>query len=136
MDGKEESLWTNRNYFLDLHDCHGKPPDKAVTFLMVWRRHTLIKEILRFSVSILMFHSECMVLLNLKHKILCSWFLSHHSYSDFIYHVIEIPSSYLHFEIQKLSKATFEFGNQFDEHYVHQKWSVGVSGVSAWKGIW
>ena len=45
-----------------------------------------------------------MVFLHLKYKILCAWFLSHHSYSDFIYHVIEIPTSYLNFEIQKLSK--------------------------------
>ena len=39
-----------------------------------------------------MLNSESMVLLHLKHKILCSWFLSHPSYSDFIYHVIEIPN--------------------------------------------
>ena len=49
-----------------------------------------------------------MVLLHLKHKIICSWFLSHHSYSDFIYHAIEIPTSYLNFEIQKLLKATLD----------------------------
>ena len=52
----------------------------------------------------LILNSEPMVLLHLKYKILCAWFLSHHSYSDFIYHVIEIPTSYLNFEIQKLSK--------------------------------
>ena len=52
----------------------------------------------------LILNSERMVLLHLKYKILCAWFLSHHSYSDFIYHVIEIPTSYLNFEIQKLSK--------------------------------
>ena len=37
MDGKEDSLCTDGNSFLGLHShhfCNGKPPDKAVTFLM------------------------------------------------------------------------------------------------------
>ena len=37
MDGKEESLCTDGNSPLSLyshHVCNGKPPDKAVTFLM------------------------------------------------------------------------------------------------------
>ena len=37
MDGKEESLCTDDNSFLGLHNHYvynGKPPDKAVTFLM------------------------------------------------------------------------------------------------------
>ena len=37
MDGKEESLCTDGNSFLGLHSHYvynGKPPDKAVTFLM------------------------------------------------------------------------------------------------------
>ena len=37
MDGKEESLCTDGNSLLSLHShhvCNGKPPDKAVTFLM------------------------------------------------------------------------------------------------------
>ena len=66
----------------------------------------------------IMFVMESHLLLHLKHKILCSWFQSHHSYSDFIYHVIEIPTSYQNFEIQKLWKATLEFRNHFDEHHV------------------
>ena len=78
-----------------------------------------------FSFSILMLHSKCMVLLHLKNKILCSRFLSHHSYSDFIYLVIETPTSYLNFEIQKQLKVSLKFGNYFDEHHV-QKLRVGV----------
>ena len=58
-----------------------------------------------------------MVLLHSKHKILCSRFLSHHSYSDFIYYVIEIPTSYRNFEIQKLLKTILEFGNHLVEHH-------------------
>ena len=91
---KRTSL-TDGNSFLGLHShhvCNGKPPDKAVTFLMLRRGLTLIMKIVHFSVSVLMLNSECMVLLHLKHKIICSWFLSHHSYSDFIYHVTEIPN--------------------------------------------
>ena len=68
-----------------------------------------------------MLYSECRVLLHLKHEILCSSFLSHYSYSDFIYHAIEIPTSYLNFEIQKVLKAIMEFGNHFDEHQVQNK---------------
>ena len=37
IDGKEESWCTNGNSFLGLHNhhfCNGKPPEKAVTFLM------------------------------------------------------------------------------------------------------
>ena len=37
MDGKVENLSTDSNSFLGLHNhhvCNGKPPDKAVTFLM------------------------------------------------------------------------------------------------------
>ena len=37
MDGKEESLCTDGNSFLGLHSHYvynGKPPDKAVTFLV------------------------------------------------------------------------------------------------------
>ena len=49
-----------------------------------------------------------MVLLHLTHKILCSCFLSHHSYSDFTNHVILILTSYLNFEIKKLLKVTLE----------------------------
>lgn len=43
MDGKEESLCTDGDSFLDLHNhhvCNGKPPDKAVTFLMVMAEKT------------------------------------------------------------------------------------------------
>ena len=133
MDSKVESLRTDGNSFLGLnghHVCNGEPPGRAGTFLVVWRRLTLIKKIVHFSVSMLMFwtseieisfwNSERMVLLHLKHKILCSWFLSHHSYSDFIYHVIEIPTTYLKFEMQKLLKATLEFGNHFDKHHVQK----------------
>ena len=76
MDGKEESLVTDGNSFLGLfshHVCNGAPSDKAVTFLSWLRiRLTLIKKIVHFSVSILMLKSERMVLLHLKHKILCS----------------------------------------------------------------
>ena len=36
-----------------------------------------------------MLNSERMVLLHLKRKTLCSWFLLHHSYSDLIYHGIK-----------------------------------------------
>ena len=76
-----------------------------------------MKKIVHLSVSILMLYSERIVLLHLKHKILSSWFLSHHGYSDFIYHVIEIPTTYLKSEIQKLLKASLEFGNHFDKHH-------------------
>ena len=121
MDGKGESLCTDGNSFPGLHShhvCSGKPPDKAVAFLMAKKTtHT-----------ILILNSDRMVLLHSKHKILCSWFLSHHSYSDFIYHVIEIPTSYRNFEIQKLLKAILEFGNHLVEHHF-QKWRVAVSGV-------
>ena len=37
IDGKEESLCTDDNSFLDLqnyHVCNGKPPDEAGMFLM------------------------------------------------------------------------------------------------------
>ena len=37
MDGKEESLYTDGNSFLGLHNhhvCNGEPPDKAETFVM------------------------------------------------------------------------------------------------------
>ena len=37
MGGKEETLGTDGNSFLGLHShhvCNGKPPNKAVTFLM------------------------------------------------------------------------------------------------------
>ena len=67
------------------------------------------------------------VLLHLKHKILCSWFLSHHSYSDLIYHGIEIPKIYLNFEIQKLLRATLEFGNHFDENHVQKGSAFSMS---------
>ena len=49
-----------------------------------------------------------------------NYFLSHHVYSDFIHHGIEIPTTYLKFEIQKLLKATLEFGNHFKKHYVQK----------------
>ena len=78
----------------------------------------------------LMLNTERMVLLNFKHKILCSWFQSQHSYPDFIYHGNEIPASYLNFQIQKLLKATLEFGNHLDEHHV-QKLKVGSTSVQA-----
>ena len=64
-----------------------------------------------------MLYPERMVLLHLKRKILCSWFLSFHSYSDFIYHVIEIPTSNLKFKMHQ----------SFDKHHV-QKLEVGVFG--------
>ena len=36
-----ESLSTNGNFFSDHHVCNGRPPDKAVTFLMAKKRtHT------------------------------------------------------------------------------------------------
>ena len=137
MDSKGESLRTDGNSFLGLnghHVCNGEPPGRAGTFLVVWRRLTLIKKIVHFSVSMLMFwtseieisfwNSERMVLLHLKHKILCSWFLSHHSYSDLIYHTIEIPTTYLNFEIQKLLKATFEFRNHLTKITFRNKGSA------------
>ena len=37
MDGKKESLYTDGNTFLSLHNhhfCNGKSPDKAGTFLV------------------------------------------------------------------------------------------------------
>ena len=37
MDGKKESLYTDGNSFLSLHNhhfCNGKSPDKAGTFLL------------------------------------------------------------------------------------------------------
>ena len=87
MDGKEESLGTDGNSFLGLHGhhvCSGEPPDKAVTFLMAKNTtHTNQENSALLSFN-LMLYSEPMVLLHLKHKILCSWFLSHHGYSDFI----------------------------------------------------
>ena len=98
MDGKEGSLCTNGNSFLSLHNyhvCNGKPPDKAVTFLMP--KNTTNQEnssLLSFHVDV-KFWSYGIVTLALKHKILCSWFLSHNSYTDFIYHVIEILTSCL-----------------------------------------
>ena len=49
-------------------------------FSCLRRRPTLMEKIVHFSVSILVLDSERMVSLDLKHKILCSWFLSHHSY--------------------------------------------------------
>ena len=131
MDGKEESLGTDGNSFLGLHShhvCSGEPPDKQLLFSWLRTRLTLVKNIVHLSVSILMLYSERMVLLHLKHKILCSWFLSHHGYSDLIYRVIETPTTYLKFEIQKLLKATLEFGNHFDKHH-GQKERVGVFGV-------
>ena len=67
-----------------------------------------------------MLNSDRKILLYLKHKILCSLFVSHRSYSDFIYHGIEIPTSYRNFEIQKLLKATLEFRNHYDEHHVQK----------------
>ena len=73
-----------------------------------------------------MLNSERIVELYWRHNILCSWFLSHHSSSDSIYFVIEIPSSYRNFEVQKLLKATLDFGNYYDEHHA-QKLRVGVS---------
>ena len=72
-------------------------------------------KIVQFSVSVLMLNSERMVLLHLKHKIICLWFLSHHSYSDFIYHVIEIPNHILILKYKRLLKAILEFWNHFDE---------------------
>ena len=122
-DGKEGSLCTNGNSFLSLHNyhvCNGRPPDKAVTFLMP--KNTTNQEnsaLLSFHVDV-KFWSYGIVTLALKHKILCSWFLSHNSYTDFIYHVIEILTSYLKFEIQKLLKATLEFGNHLDEHHAQK----------------
>ena len=118
--GRELTLCTDGNSFLGLHSdhyCNGKPPEKAVPFSLLRRRLTLIKKIVHFSVSILMLNSERVVMLHLKHKILWSWFLSHHSYSDFIHHVIEIPISYRNFEMQKLLKVSLGFGNHFDEHF-------------------
>ena len=54
------------NSFLGLHShhvCNGKPPDKAVAFLMAKKiKLSLIKNnIMHFSVSILMLNSEHMV---------------------------------------------------------------------------
>ena len=41
MNGKGESLSTNGNFFSDHHVSNGRPPDKAVTFLMAKKRtHT------------------------------------------------------------------------------------------------
>ena len=74
---------------------------KQEFFSWLGRRFALIKKMVHFWVSMLMLNSERIALLHLKHKILCSWFLSHHSYSDIIYHVIEIPTSYLNSEIKK-----------------------------------
>ena len=48
-------------------------------FSCLRRRPPLMEKIVHFSVSILALDSERMVSLHLKHKILCSWFLSHHS---------------------------------------------------------
>ena len=103
---------------------------KQYLFSSPRKRLILIKKILHFSVSILMLNSDRMVLLHSKHKILCSWFLSHSSYSDVIYHAIEIPTSYLNFEVQKLLKATLKFGNHFDENHI-QKQKVGILDVYA-----
>ena len=61
-----------------------------------------------------------MVLLHLKYKILCSWFLWHNSYSDFVYHEIEIPTSYRNFDIQKPLKAILEFESRFGEHHIQK----------------
>ena len=44
---------------------------KQELFSWLRRRLTLIKIIVHFLVSMLMLYSECMVLLHLKHKILC-----------------------------------------------------------------
>ena len=41
--------------------------------------------------------------------------------TSFITYVIEIPTSYLKFEIKKkLLKATLEYGNNFDERHVQK----------------
>ena len=75
MDGKEESLCTDGNSFLGLHSHYvynGKPPDKAVTFLMAKNTAHTNQEIVQFSVSMLILNSERMVLLHLKYKILCA----------------------------------------------------------------
>ena len=47
-------------------------------FSCLRRRPTQIEKIAHLSVSILALNSERMVSLHLKHKILCSWFLSHY----------------------------------------------------------
>ena len=58
MDGKEESLCTDGNSFLGLHSHYvynGKPPDKAVTFLMAKNTTNTNQEnsaILSFNVDI------------------------------------------------------------------------------------
>ena len=128
--------WQGREFkyrwqlFSDHHACNGKPPDKVVTWLFSWLRRglILIMKIVQFSISVLMLNSERMVLLHLKHKIICLWFLSHHSYSDFIYHVIEIPNHILILKYKRLLKAILEFWNHFDENNV-QKERVGVFDV-------
>ena len=76
MDGKEETLGTDGNSFLGLHSHHvsnGEPPDKAVTFLLAnnTTRINLYENSTLLSFN-LMLNSERMVLLHLKHKILCS----------------------------------------------------------------
>ena len=131
MDGKEESLGTDGNSFLGLHShyvCSGEPPEKAVTFLMAKNTtHTCQENIapLSFNFDVIFWMYG---IVTLEAWILCSWFLSHHNYSDFIYHVIETPTTYLKFEIQKLLKATLEFGNHFDKHHGHKE-RVDVFGV-------
>ena len=124
IDGKEGSLCTCGNSSTGLHSrhvCNGKPLDKAVPSSRLRRRLTLINKIVHFPVSILMLNSERMVLLHLKHKILCSWFLSHHSYSNFF--IMWLKSQH---RIEILTYKNCWNGNYYDEHHI-QKYRVGVS---------
>ena len=114
---------------------NGKPPDKVVAFLMAKKTTHTTQEnraVPSFNFDV---NSERMVLLHLKHETYCSWFLPHYSYSDLIYHVIEIPTSYRpyrNFEIQKLFEAILEFGNHFSEHHFQRKMvTVSVSKLIA-----
>ena len=70
--------WQGREFmyrwqlFSGHHVCNGKPPDKAVTFLMAKKRTYTNHENSALLSSVMMLNSECMVLLHLKHKIICS----------------------------------------------------------------
>ena len=96
MDGKVENLSTDSNSFLGLHNhhvCNRKPPDKAVTFLMAKKTTHANQENstpLSFNVDVKFWTYVLYCYVHSKQNILCSWFLSYHSYSDFIYRVTEI----------------------------------------------
>ena len=97
------------------HVCNGKPTNKAVTFLMAKKTtHTNQKNIVLLSFNVL----------HLKHKILRSWFLSHHSYSDLIYHTIEIPTTYLNFRNTKAVENHLGVRKSFDGNHVRSAFSM------------